>query len=46
METGDLENQRSIGRELAVFLTLGIGALPGAAADIRPPASRSARPGD
>jgi hypothetical protein len=31
METGDLENQRSIGRELGVFLTLGIGALPGAA---------------
>jgi hypothetical protein len=27
METGDLENQRSIGRELGVFLTLGIGAL-------------------
>ena len=45
METGDLENQRSIGRELGVFLTLGIGALPGAAADLRPPTSLSARPG-
>jgi len=46
METGDLENQRSIGRELGVFLTLGIGALPGAAADLRSPTSLSARPGD
>jgi AcrR family transcriptional regulator len=46
METGDLENQRSIGRELGVFLTLGIGALPGATADLRPPTPLLARPGD
>jgi hypothetical protein len=38
----DLEQQRSIGRELAALLTLGIGAPPGVAADLRPAALLSA----